>query len=139
MAFMISRFGQHVEADEAFFAAGDVDLDAKRAALSVKTNPVDRHYLLQSLVEELARAVRSQKAHPAQLIEVAERHMSELPQLLRDLEHHERESRRARGQTAQAYSHPAVSTPGLLAAAYRRSGDEGAARRVEAHAAAMGI
>lgn len=88
MAWKIQRFGQTVEADAAFFAAGGIDLDAKRAALTVKTNAVDRHYLLASLVELLFQMRKDRPDLVPELIETARMHIDELPALLPAIRQH---------------------------------------------------
>ena len=47
--------GRWLDADEAFEAWMSADLSRMLAARSVRTNPIDRHHLLQSIVKETYR------------------------------------------------------------------------------------
>lgn len=58
MAKRISRMGRFVDADEAFEAWLSADLPRMLAARSVRTNPIDRHFLLQGIVKETYRLRR---------------------------------------------------------------------------------
>jgi hypothetical protein len=88
VAVKIQRFGQTVEADAAFFAAAGIDLDAKRSALTFRTNAVDRHHLLASLVELLFRLRNERPDLVGELIETGRLHIAELPTLLPELRRH---------------------------------------------------
>lgn len=89
------RFGQRVHLDEAHFAAASQDVGRMVAALRVRTNDVDRHYLLSALVRALYNR-RTQPGCREQLIKYADVHICELPTLLRSLERNRNLNRRAR-------------------------------------------
>jgi hypothetical protein len=131
------RFGVRVETDAVFEAWAGVDLGAKRAALRVPTNPVDRHHLLQSLVDQLARQAIKQPDLTEELLVVAELHLHELPRLLAELQRDDELNRAARGMPAKRYVHPAVSAFGVLESIYSKRGDRTALARVLAAKAAM--
>lgn len=52
MVKRVSRMGRFVNADEVFEAWTSGDLRRMLAARSVRTNPIDRHFLLQGIVKE---------------------------------------------------------------------------------------
>jgi hypothetical protein len=72
----IERMGQWVDADEAFEAWTSADLARMLAARSVHTNPIDRHFLLQSIVKETYR-LRSDTQMRFLCIETGMTHLSE--------------------------------------------------------------
>ena len=104
------RFGVTVDCDEVFVAWTVGDLDAKRRALSIPTNGVERHHLLQSLVEQLFQGRKSNPAYIDELMEIAELHMQELPFLLSELERHYRLTRAAVGSPPGAFVRPGITT-----------------------------
>lgn len=55
MTKRIERMGRWLVADEAFEAWTSGDLARMLAARSVRTNPIDRHFLLQGIVKETYR------------------------------------------------------------------------------------
>ena len=72
----VTRFGQHVIADEAYFAWTRGDLDTRIKALSTRTNLIDRHHLLMSIVREAYK--NRKQSHMVQLCAlVSELHLSE--------------------------------------------------------------
>jgi hypothetical protein len=68
--------GRFIPADEAFEAWMSGDLERMLAARSVKTNPVDRHFLLQSIVKETYRR-RSEPQMRRLCIETGMMHLAE--------------------------------------------------------------
>ena len=55
MAKTVSRMGRFVNADEVFEAWTSGDLRRMLAARALPTNPIDRHFLLQGIVQEAYR------------------------------------------------------------------------------------
>jgi hypothetical protein len=76
MTKRIERMGRWVDADEAFEAWTSADLARMLAARSVRTNPIDRHFLLQSIVKETYR-LRSDPKMKRLCIETGMTHLSE--------------------------------------------------------------
>jgi hypothetical protein len=74
----VTRLGKSVPADAAFFAWTGGDIDEMRAALSVQTNPIDRHHLLQELVHQTYRR-RKEAAMAALCHSTAETYLAEFP------------------------------------------------------------
>lgn len=56
MTVRIERLGRFIDADEVFHAWMSADLRRMLAARSIKTNPIDRHFLLQSIVQQCYKA-----------------------------------------------------------------------------------
>lgn len=79
------RFGKAVAPDEAFHARFSGDVGRMVAALDVKTNPIDRHFLLLSLVQETYKR-RSQLEMAAFCADTAELHLREFPGLVGPLQ-----------------------------------------------------
>jgi len=75
------RQGKLVPVDEVFHAWTTGDLDKMLKAASFKTNLVDRHHLLQSIVSETYK-LRKEKKYRMLCIEYAEKHLEELPSIL---------------------------------------------------------
>lgn len=76
----VFRGGEAVPPDEAFFARFSGDIERMLAALDVITNPIDRHFLLQTIVQEAYRERAQPKmAHICSTI--AEKHLDEFPGL----------------------------------------------------------
>lgn len=76
MTKRIERMGRWVDADEAFEAWTSGDLARMLAARSMRTNPIDRHFLLQSIVKETYR-LRSDAKMKRLCIETGMAHLSE--------------------------------------------------------------
>lgn len=55
MTVRVERLGRFIDADEAFHAWMSGDLPRMLAARSIKTNPIDRHFLLQGIVHQTYR------------------------------------------------------------------------------------
>ena len=74
------RQGKSVPIDDVFRAwtSGDIELMLK--AISAKTNPIDRHFLLQSLVTEAYKR-RKELRYRKLCIEYAEKHIHEFSSL----------------------------------------------------------
>ena len=81
----ITRQGQSVEADDAFHAWTSGSLSEMVDALERKTNPVDRHFLLMSIVEQTYKN-RSDDDNAELLQKVAEMHLAEFPKIKPALE-----------------------------------------------------
>lgn len=76
----ITRAGKLVKTDAAFDAWTSGDLQHMLRALSTPTNPVDRHFLLQSIVQE-AYKKRDNPAMRAKCIQIAALHLAEFPHI----------------------------------------------------------
>jgi pentatricopeptide repeat protein len=88
MPHTISRFGTFVPADEVFFAWTSGNLDRMLAAISLPGNAVDRHCLLQCIVQTLYRQ-RADSAKRKLLFEVANLHLEEMQVLIDGLRRHD--------------------------------------------------
>lgn len=80
----VFRQGKMVPTDEAFEALGSADLPRMLRAMQVKTNPVDRHFLLQGIVDWTYK----QRTDPEMrriLYTAAGTHLIELPTLAKTL------------------------------------------------------
>lgn len=84
MATRIERMGRWINADEVFKAWMSNDLRRMLAARSVKTNAVDRHFLLQGIVKETYKRRREPKMRQL-CIEAGLVHLDEFPTLAPDL------------------------------------------------------
>lgn len=139
----ITRFGQKTAVDEVFLATGSGDLARMLKALPLKSNGVDRHYLLISVVEALYKR-RDDSTCQRQLVEIAYVHLRELPRLLNDLRRHDVESRRARDDERGAanlsrdWVPPAIPTFDRLCMVMCEQGDFEAAREVWRDAVEIG-
>ena len=80
MATFVIRMGRPIPADEAFLAWTSRDLGRMIAALRVKTNPIDRHFLLAHIVSETYKNRRDPAARRT-CREVAILHLAEFPTL----------------------------------------------------------
>ncbi len=80
MASRVERLGRFIEADEAFEAWMSGDLARMLAARAVRTNPIDRHFLLQGIVKETYR-LRSDPSMRNLCIETGMTHLSEFLQI----------------------------------------------------------
>lgn len=94
MTRFVSRFGQQVEPDAVFDATASGSLDAMRSALPVRTNAVDRHYLLHSLVRALYQ-LRTEPGGYDELVRIGRLHMQEMPVLFAGLLENERREQAA--------------------------------------------
>ena len=80
MATRIERMGRWINADEVFAAWMSNDLRRMLAARSIRTNPVDRHFLLQGIVKETYKR-RSEPRMRQLCIETGLVHLDEFPKL----------------------------------------------------------
>lgn len=76
----VTRQGQSVEADDAFHAWTSGSLSEMVDALERKTNLVDRHFLLMSIVDQTYKT-RSNTENAELLRKVAEIHLAEFPKI----------------------------------------------------------
>lgn len=76
----IHRMGRHVRADKVFEAWNSGDLSNMLKAVSIKTNPVDRHFLLQTIVE-ITYKERKEPEMRRTCREIAENHILEFAAL----------------------------------------------------------
>jgi len=74
------RQGKSVPIDDAFRAWTSGDLDKMLKAASTKTNPIDRHYLLQSIVDETYK-LREKEKYRNLCTKYAEMHLKEFPSI----------------------------------------------------------
>lgn len=77
---LILRDGKSIRADEAFFAWTSQDLPRMLSALEVKTNQIDRHFLLMAIVADTYKH-RSDPGLAQTCARVAEMHIAEFPQI----------------------------------------------------------
>lgn len=80
----VLRKGQAVKADEAFDASTSGDLNRMLKAVSTDTNPIDRHFLLQSIVDETYKKRKDQEMRRI-CKEIGEKHLSEFPSIAQPL------------------------------------------------------
>jgi len=73
--------GKPVLIDEAFRAWTSGNLDEMLKAANTKTNPIDRHHLLQSIITE-AYKLRKEEKYRKICIKFAEKHLREFPSLV---------------------------------------------------------
>jgi tetratricopeptide (TPR) repeat protein len=78
------RQGKVVPVDNAFQAWTSGDLNQMLKAVSTKTNSIDRHFLLQSIVDQ-TYSLRNEENYRKICIEYAEKHLQEFPSLAPDL------------------------------------------------------
>jgi len=76
--------GQAVKADEAFEASSSRDLNRMLKAVSTDTNPIDRHFLLQTIVDETYKKRKDQEMRRI-CKEIGEKHLSEFPSIAQPL------------------------------------------------------
>jgi len=74
------RMGKVVPTDDVFDAWTSLDLDAMLLALSTPTNPIDRHFLLQSIVQTTYKSRKDPKMHGV-FLEIARQHTQEFSKL----------------------------------------------------------
>ena len=84
MTVRVERMGKWMDADEVFHAWMSADLPRMLKARTIKTNPVDRHFLLQSIVKETYRRRKDQRMRRF-CIETGLTHFSELGALVAGL------------------------------------------------------
>lgn len=75
------RQGKAVPVDDAFKAWTSGDLNEMLKAVSKKTNLIDRHYLLQSIVGA-AYKLRKKEAYRKLCVEYSEMHLQEFPSII---------------------------------------------------------
>lgn len=73
------RDGELTPTDEAFDAWTTRDLEKMRGSLDTRTNPVDRHFLLKTFVEETYKLRKNDSEAIELCAEVAEKHIEEFP------------------------------------------------------------
>ena len=78
------RQGKVVPVDDAYQAWTSGDLNQMLKAVSTKTNSIDRHFLLQSIVDK-TYSLRNEENYRKICIEYAEKHLQEFPSLAPDL------------------------------------------------------
>jgi hypothetical protein len=71
------RQGKSIPVDDAFRAWTSGDFSQMLKAVSTKTNPIDRHFLLQSIVDATYK-LRKEEKYRKLCIEYAEKHLKEL-------------------------------------------------------------
>jgi hypothetical protein len=74
------RQGKSVPVDDAFRAWTSGDLTQMLKAVSTKTNPIDRHFLLQSIVD-VTYKLRKEDQYRKLCVEYAELHLKEFPDI----------------------------------------------------------
>lgn len=80
MAKRVERMGRFIDADEAFEAWTSADLPRMLAARSVRTNPIDRHFLLQGIAKETYRR-RNDPEMRRLCIETGKTHLAEFSRI----------------------------------------------------------
>ena len=80
----ILRQGKYVPVGDAFSAWTSGDINEMLEAESTKTNSVDRHYFLQSIVGE-AYKLRKDEKYKQLCIEYADKHLREFPSIVQVL------------------------------------------------------
>ena len=80
----VVRKGKTIKADEAFEASTSGDLNRMLKAVSTDTNPIDRHFLLQSIVGETYKKRKDQEMRRI-CKEIGEKHLSEFPAIAQPL------------------------------------------------------
>ena len=81
MESYVSRGGRNVVAGEVFHAWTSGDLPRMMRALSLRTNPIDRHHLLSQVVQ-LTYAKRTDPTFRRVCLDVGFQHLQEMPDLL---------------------------------------------------------
>lgn len=77
----ISRMGKTIEADKVFYAWSSNDLGRMLRALEIKTNLIDRHFLLMGIVNE-AYKQREQPEMAKLCANIADLHIREFSQIV---------------------------------------------------------
>lgn len=78
MTSYVLREGRSIKADEAFFAWTSGDIDRMMRALGVRTNPIDRHFLLMGIVAATYKK-RNDPLARRTCVEVGRMHVAEFP------------------------------------------------------------
>ena len=99
------RFGRHVPVDAVHDAWTSGDVNRMLKVLDHDTNPVDRHYLLLSLVQALYRD-RDDPRVRAKLLKIGALHVAEMGELLPALCRHDAMNADARDALMAKYSSP---------------------------------
>lgn len=81
MGQFIHRFNKFIEADKVYLAWASNDIDTMLAAIDIKSNPLDRHYLLLNIVN-LSYSKREIEYYKEIAIKTAELHISEIKPIL---------------------------------------------------------
>jgi len=81
----ITREGKSVKADEAFFASSSNDLKRMIKATKIKTNPTDRHYLLQAIVQKTYSNRKLSNKDKDLCLKFAQIHLDEMETILPSL------------------------------------------------------
>jgi hypothetical protein len=76
MPSYVTRLGKEVEADEVFHACASGDLARMTRALTIRTNPIDRHFLLLGIVQ-LSYKRRAEPEYRQLCLDTARLHMRE--------------------------------------------------------------
>jgi hypothetical protein len=76
-----SRLGKTVKVDEVFHAWTSGDLNKMLEVVNLKTNPIDRHFLLQNIVNESYK-LRKEKYYRDICIKHSEIHLAEFPNIV---------------------------------------------------------
>lgn len=115
MASMITRFGKFVPADDAFTAWTSGNLSQMLDAMTIETNEIDRHHLLQSVARALYRQ-RTDPAQRAKLLDVAAVHLGEMEKLIEALRRDDVANKeRSRSQADLQFRKTGVPQPSLEA------------------------
>jgi hypothetical protein len=77
----VTRLGKSLPIDDAFRAWTSGNLEEMLKAVNTRTNPIDRHALLQSIVTESYK-LRKQEKYRKICAEFAEKHLQEFPSLV---------------------------------------------------------
>jgi hypothetical protein len=80
----IIRFGKSVPIDAVFIAWTSGDLELMLKVSDFKTNPIDRHFLLQSIVKESYK-LRKDEKYRNLCYKFSELHLNEFPSLAKGL------------------------------------------------------
>ena len=136
---LIRRFGCQVEPDEVFDATASRSVARMLRALDLSTNAVDRHYLLQALVDALYSRRKAGGTTRSLLLEVGQLHIDELPRLLPELSRHRvLEAAQRVAPPGAVEAAPAVSAFDRICAAYCEAGEFDLAHDVWREARAIG-
>lgn len=77
----VIRKGKAVEADESFYAWTSRNLEKMLKAVKTDTNPVDRHFLLQTIVDETYKR-REEEKYRDLCIAYSEKHLKEFSETI---------------------------------------------------------
>lgn len=99
-----------------------------RAALHLPTNPIERHFLLEVLVETLFERWQKNRGVEAELRAVITLHINELPELLAQMSRHDEMTRASLGlHEPKPFMPPALSAFGVLESLALRANDKAGA------------